>query len=144
MAGGASRSTGMTTGTTGAATTGAMATGAMATGATTTKTDCVSCQQVNPSACDRPYQPGLLCWLLNHDVCPQNTTTSSTGGPICDTQTFTKVEDRPVVKEVKTYVKEHHPVEKQVSMNIPCLSVSCNNVSPNKLVLYHIQYSQGL
>ncbi|KAL3149454.1 hypothetical protein ABBQ32_002242 [Trebouxia sp. C0010 RCD-2024] len=56
------------------------------TGATTTKTECVSCQK---------------------------TTTSSTGGPVCDTKTFTKVEDRPIVKEVKTYVKEHHPVEKE-------------------------------
>lgn len=65
------------------ATTGASA----MTGTTTTKTDCVSCQQT--------------------------TTSSGTGGPICDTKTFTKVEDRPIVKEVKTYVKEHHPVEKQ-------------------------------
>ena len=38
-------------------------------------------------------------------------------GPICNTQTFTKVEDRPVVKEIKTYVKEHHPVEKEVSVH---------------------------
>ena len=37
-------------------------------------------------------------------------------GPICDTQTFTKIEDRPVIKEVKTYVKEHRPVEKEVSI----------------------------
>lgn len=46
VTGGASRSTGMTTGTTSAATTGAVATGAMAAGTTTTRTDCVSCQQV--------------------------------------------------------------------------------------------------
>ncbi len=24
-----------------------------------------------------------------------------------------QVEDRPVVKEIKTYVREHHPVEKE-------------------------------
>jgi len=48
-------------------------------------------------------------------------TTTRTGGPlsaaagtpVCAQETFTKVEDRPVVKEVKTYVKEHHPIEKQ-------------------------------
>lgn len=45
----------------------------------------------------------------------QTTTTSAGQGPICDTKTFTKVEDRPIVKEVKTYVREHHPVEKEVS-----------------------------
>lgn len=44
------------------------------------------------------------------------TTTSSAGkGPVCKTETFTKIEDRPIVKEIKTYVKEHHPVEKEVS-----------------------------
>lgn len=46
-------------------------------------------------------------------------------GPICDTQTFTKVEDRPIVKEVKTYVREHHPVEKEVSK---CLIYTCADV----------------
>lgn len=115
VAGGASRTTGMTTGTTGAATTGAMATGAMASGITTTKTDCVSCQQVNlciPGVWPLPSHSNMT---LKYAVYVQNTTTSSTGGPVCDTKTFTKVEDRPVVKEVKTYVKEHHPVEKQVS-----------------------------
>ncbi|DBA70302.1 hypothetical protein WJX79_010739 [Trebouxia sp. C0005] len=83
-AGGASRSSGMTTATTGAATTGAATTGAATT---TTKTECVTCQET--------------------------TTTSAGQGPICDTKTFTKVEDRPIVKEVKTYVREHHPVEKE-------------------------------
>ena len=134
----------MTTGTTGAMATGAATTGAMATGATTTKTDCVSCQQVKSSVCDRPYQPDLLCWLLNHVVRLQNTTTSSTGGPICDTKTFTKVEDRPVVKEVKTYVKEHHPVEKQVRMQIACVSASRKKGSPNQPVPQHIHHSQCL
>ncbi|DBB03546.1 hypothetical protein WJX82_005857 [Trebouxia sp. C0006] len=35
------------------------------------------------------------------------------GNPICDTKYYTKVEDRPIVKEIKTYVREHHPVEKE-------------------------------
>lgn len=89
VAGGASRSSGMTTATTGAATTGAATTGTATTGAatTTTKTECVTCQET--------------------------TTTSAGKGPICDTKIFTKVEDRPIVKEVKTYVREHHPVEKE-------------------------------
>lgn len=47
-------------------------------------------------------------------------------GPICDTQTFTKIEDRPVIKEVKTYVREHHPVEKEVSTIPLCaFSLAC-------------------
>lgn len=60
--------------------------------------------------------------VLKYVVYMQNTTTSSTGGPVCDTKTFTKVEDRPVVKEVKTYVKEHHPVEKQVCTDVSVLA----------------------
>lgn len=40
-------------------------------------------------------------------------TTRVEGNPICDTKYYTKVEDRPVVKEIKTYVREHHPVEKE-------------------------------
>jgi len=35
------------------------------------------------------------------------------GNPICDTKYYTKIEDRPIVKEIKTYVREHHPVEKE-------------------------------
>lgn len=67
-----------------AATTGGAA---MSSATTTTKTDCVSCQE---------------------------TTASSAGkGPVCKTETFTKIEDRPIVKEIKTYVREHHPVEKE-------------------------------
>ena len=65
---------------------------------------------------------------VNTVLCLQNTTTSSAGGPICDTKTFTKVEDRPVIKEVKTYVKEHHPVEKQVCMELACLSDLCKKL----------------
>jgi hypothetical protein len=39
-------------------------------------------------------------------------TTGGTGEP-CDRQTFSQVEDRPVVHERKEYVLEHNPVEKE-------------------------------
>lgn len=35
------------------------------------------------------------------------------GEPICDQKYYTKVEDRPIVKEQITYVREHHPMEKE-------------------------------
>lgn len=35
------------------------------------------------------------------------------GEPVCDQKYYTKVEDRPIVKEQITYVREHHPMEKE-------------------------------
>jgi hypothetical protein len=35
------------------------------------------------------------------------------GEPICNQEHFTKIEDRPVVKETTTYVREHRPFEKE-------------------------------
>ncbi|DBA71583.1 hypothetical protein WJX79_004837 [Trebouxia sp. C0005] len=32
---------------------------------------------------------------------------------VCDTKYYTAVEDRPIVKEIKTYIREHHPIEKE-------------------------------
>lgn len=32
---------------------------------------------------------------------------------VCDTKYYTAVEDRPVIKEIKTYIREHHPIEKE-------------------------------
>ncbi|KAI7842360.1 hypothetical protein COHA_004000 [Chlorella ohadii] len=47
----------------------------------------------------------------------QQTTTAATGvqgeGATCDAQYYTKVEDRPVVKERVEQVMEHRPVEKE-------------------------------
>jgi hypothetical protein len=40
-------------------------------------------------------------------------TTGRGAQPICDQKYYTKVEDRPVVREVKTYTREHHPIEKE-------------------------------
>ncbi|KAK9824228.1 hypothetical protein WJX72_008744 [[Myrmecia] bisecta] len=37
----------------------------------------------------------------------------SARGPACETKYYTTVEDRPIVKEHVTYVREHHPVEKE-------------------------------
>ena len=31
----------------------------------------------------------------------------------CDQQFHTKVEDRPVIKETVTQIREHHPIEKE-------------------------------
>jgi hypothetical protein len=42
------------------------------------------------------------------------TTTTTTERPaVCGAEYFTKVEDRPIVKERVTYVQEHRPVEKE-------------------------------
>jgi hypothetical protein len=38
---------------------------------------------------------------------------ATTTGTSCDTQYFTKTEDRPIVKERVEYVQEHRPVEKE-------------------------------
>lgn len=47
-------------------------------------------------------------------VVQQTATTTGAGtGPACGTETFTKVEDRPVVKERVEQVVEHRPVEKE-------------------------------
>lgn len=32
---------------------------------------------------------------------------------VCDTKYYTAIEDRPVIKEIKTYIREHHPIEKE-------------------------------
>lgn len=46
-----------------------------------------------------------------------NTTTVTeergVGDKVCDAQTFVKTEDRPTVREVKNYILEHRPVEKE-------------------------------
>jgi hypothetical protein len=34
-------------------------------------------------------------------------------GVVCGQEHFTKIEDRPIVKERRTLVQEHHPVEKE-------------------------------
>ena len=43
-----------------------------------------------------------------------------------------QIEDRPIVKEIKTYVREHHPVEKEfvvetrpTGMQCFCLALHC-------------------
>jgi len=32
---------------------------------------------------------------------------------VCDTKYYTAIEDRPIIKEIKTYIREHHPIEKE-------------------------------
>ena len=54
-----------------------------------------------------PVPPPPLAASL--PACLQATTT----GTSCDTQYFTKTEDRPIVKERVEYVQEHRPVEKE-------------------------------
>eukprot|EP00891_Asterochloris_glomerata_P002078 jgi/Astpho2/2078/Aster-x0079 len=39
--------------------------------------------------------------------------TTGADGPICEQKHFTKVEDRPVTKEITTQIREHHPIEKE-------------------------------
>lgn len=41
---------------------------------------------------------------------------------------YVQIEDRPIVKEVKTYVREHHPVEKEFVVETRPTGMSC---SPN-------------
>jgi hypothetical protein len=55
-----------------------------------------------------PVPPPPLAASL--PACLQATTTTGTS---CDTQYFTKTEDRPIVKERVEYVQEHRPVEKE-------------------------------
>jgi hypothetical protein len=39
--------------------------------------------------------------------------TAGGGGVVCNQEFFTKIEDRPVTKEITTVITEHHPIEKQ-------------------------------
>ena len=59
-----------------------------------------------------PLPPPHACLPACLPACLQATTTTGTGTS-CDTQYFTKTEDRPIVKERVEYVQEHRPVEKE-------------------------------
>ena len=54
--------------------------------------------------------------------------TTGADGPICEQKHFTKVEDRPVTKEITTQIREHHPIEK-VSLS-PEQDRACNLLLP--------------
>lgn len=90
---------------------------------TSNKSDCIPCQQViccrcmhlsGMVCCCCAAQSGRCCYAQAYMLFLLLQAASAGKGPICETRTFTKVEDRPVIKEVKTYVREHHPVEKEV------------------------------
>jgi hypothetical protein len=60
------------------------------------------------------YETGATAGTAGYETTRTTGTTTTAERPaVCGEEYFTKVEDRPIVKERVTYVQEHRPVEKE-------------------------------
>lgn len=59
------------------------------------------------------YETGATTGTTEHETTRTTGTTTTERPAVCGQEYFTKVEDRPIVKERVTYVQEHRPVEKE-------------------------------